>query len=93
MIQTLEDMNKAIEALEVMNKIHVEMVKRLFKEKRETPETETIFCAWSEQENGPWLSACGEDFNLEDGTPVENKMKFCCWCGKPLKEKLFVEED
>lgn len=52
-------------------------------------------CTWSEMEDegGTWRSACRSTFYLTDGTPSENEMCFCCFCGKPLKEESYVEDD
>jgi hypothetical protein len=42
-------------------------------------------CQWSEDfEQGKWDTACGESFVVIDGTPADNKMKYCCYCGKKL---------
>lgn len=46
-------------------------------------------CKWKEDNDGCWWTDCGQGFVLADGTPKENDMKFCCYCGKPLEEKLF----
>ena len=35
--------------------------------------------------DGTWFTDCGHAFNLEAGAPAENKMKFCCYCGKPTR--------
>lgn len=48
-------------------------------------------CNWASEsdldyDEGRWVSDCGHDFLLSEGTPAENKLKFCCWCGKPLTE-------
>jgi len=32
-----------------------------------------------------WYTSCGEVFILNGGTPEDNKMKFCPFCGKPLE--------
>lgn len=50
-------------------------------------------CTWThddieDKEN----TQCGEAFLLDSGTPIENKMKFCCYCGKVLVEKENEDE-
>lgn len=45
-----------------------------------------IICAWKHDSEGAWETDCGEMFWLEDGTPRENKFKFCCFCGCRLKQ-------
>jgi ribosomal protein S27AE len=49
----------------------------------EAPETP---CAWTlEDEDGrAYQTSCGEMFEFTDGGPVENKAKFCQYCGKAL---------
>lgn len=49
-------------------------------------------CTWAEDEDGPWKTDCGHAFELNDGGPSENQMRFCCYCGRPLAEARFVPE-
>jgi hypothetical protein len=44
-------------------------------------EAELRPCHWTEDE-GMWATSCGNAFMLNDGTPTDNNMKFCCYCGK-----------
>ncbi len=48
-------------------------------------------CVWSEDSDGNWESGCGEMFVFNDGTPKENKMKFCCYCGSLLEESMISD--
>lgn len=42
-------------------------------------------CAWKRDDDGNWQTGCGGMFVLlDEGTPAENSMAFCCYCGKPL---------
>lgn len=42
-------------------------------------------CKWEEDDDyGYWDTSCGEQFVLEAGTPKENNMNYCCYCGKEL---------
>lgn len=50
-------------------------------------------CTWTEDVDGNWETTCGEIFVLEDGTPSENSMKYCCYCGASLKEKLYAPKE
>ncbi len=56
------------------------------------PPVDPSACTWSEGENGPWSTSCGQDFELIEGSPSENKMHFCCYCGVVLIEKLFEHD-
>jgi hypothetical protein len=47
-------------------------------------------CKWQEDDDGINWTSCGEGFTLDSGTPSENKMKFCCYCGRSLKEVPYV---
>jgi len=49
-------------------------------------------CAWQEDADGNWETGCGNLFILNDGTPAENGMGYCCYCGKPLKQNVYEEE-
>ena len=54
-------------------------------------------CKWEQYDDdwGAYETDCGQAFNIIDGTPEDNRMKFCCYCGKPLLGKPFDwgEED
>lgn len=55
-------------------------------------------CNWTSEgdpdyNEGRWTSDCGNDFLLTEGTPSENKLKFCCWCGKSLTETRTAEQE
>lgn len=52
-------------------------------------------CEWSQdgEESDCWITDCGQNFYLEDGTPLGNGLKFCCFCGGPLIEELWTDEE
>lgn len=54
--------------------------------------TKTETCMWREYD-GAWEASCGHDFFLNDGTPAENNMRFCCFCGRHLVERVETDED
>ena len=41
-------------------------------------------CEWKQDENGLWETECGNVFEITDGTPHENEMCYCPYCGKTL---------
>lgn len=42
-------------------------------------------CEWvKEGECDLWGTECGKAFMLNDGSPSDNGMKFCCYCGGAL---------
>ncbi len=44
-------------------------------------------CAWiQEGECDLWGTECGNAFTLNEGSPSDNGMKFCCYCGAELVE-------
>lgn len=46
-----------------------------------------------EEEGGDlWNTSCHNCFTLNDGTPTENKMTFCCFCGGHIQEDVYQEE-
>ncbi|MCR4297528.1 MAG: hypothetical protein NUV75_02060 [Gallionella sp.] len=67
---------------------NIERIERLLADPQK-PVTDT--CTWSEDEDGNWFTGCGNAYIISEGTPSENKMAFCCYCGKPLQEVLFKE--
>ena len=48
----------------------------------------TSLCPWRLEDlhGNLWKSDCGVSFVLTDDSPIDNGMKFCHSCGKPLKE-------
>ena len=53
--------------------------------------TDSDFCTWKENYDGFWETTCGHAFVFNDGSPKDNSMNYCCYCGKPLKEALTPE--
>lgn len=53
-------------------------------------------CQWT-LDSGPeyevWESACGEMWQFETDGPTRNRMRFCCYCGKPLEEVRPTNDD
>ena len=49
-------------------------------------------CEWVKEPEGvftyenSWITSCGDEFILTEDTPVGNGMKYCCYCGKELRE-------
>ena len=51
-------------------------------------------CIWKEDEDGVWDTECGNKFEIIAGTPIENQMNFCPYCGKGLwEERLNIVDD
>lgn len=49
-------------------------------------------CTWKEDWEGTWETGCKNMWVFNEGTPEENNMRFCCYCGKPLKQSIYVED-
>lgn len=45
-------------------------------------------CEWKQDEDqhGLWETDCGNLFDITEGTPHENGMNYCPYCGKHLVE-------
>lgn len=39
-------------------------------------------CEWVEDEDAIWHTACGHSFFFDTDGPAENKLEYCCYCGK-----------
>ena len=47
---------------------------------------EGTHCCWTPDDDaGAYNTACGNKYLLIEGTPAENGMRFCCYCGGALK--------
>lgn len=62
----------------------VELVRLLDEPKREPS------CLWSraDDDTDVWETKCGHAFMIIDGTPTDNQMAFCCYCGRPLEQEI-----
>lgn len=46
-------------------------------------------CSWKEGGEGEyWSTSCGHMFSFIAGSPNENEMSFCCYCGLELDEVI-----
>ena len=44
-------------------------------------------CTWGYDDGDDyWETSCDGAFQLVDGTPADNGMKFCPYCGRPIEE-------
>jgi hypothetical protein len=53
-------------------------------------------CIWSrntDEDSGMYETTCGNAFGLNEGGLADNKVKFCCYCGKPAEEDLWSDDD
>ncbi len=54
-------------------------------------------CWWfqdGDEDSGTYMASCNQRyFVLEDGTPTDNRMTHCCYCGKRLVEVPIEPED
>jgi hypothetical protein len=79
----------AEEALQRLTDVHQELEAAL-----EQPNE----CRWlqeGDEESDTWAASCGRHryFSLNEGTPKDNHMRHCCYCGKPLVEVPIEEEE
>jgi len=52
-------------------------------------------CTWNQDQDygDSWNTQCGKSFLLNDGSPHENGLQWCGFCGRPLEEqRLFTGE-
>jgi hypothetical protein len=47
-------------------------------------------CGWKyhlgrDWDEGYWSTSCGNDWYFTEGTPETNRVKYCPYCGKPIK--------
>ena len=47
-------------------------------------------CLWSraDDDTDTWETACRHAFTIIDGTPSDNSMAFCCYCGRTLEQEI-----
>lgn len=44
-------------------------------------------CQWNEDEDGNWFTDCNNAFTFNEGSPSDNKMQFCPYCGKLIYQR------
>jgi hypothetical protein len=50
-------------------------------------------CAWTPNEDGYYETLCGNAYTIIEGTPEDNSMKFCAYCGGRLVVRLAEIEE
>lgn len=88
---------QALEALEY----HVEQTRPIWKTSEaiaalEAALAEPDTCTWyqdGDSDSGFYGTSCRRYFDLNDGTPEDNKMAWCCYCGKRLAQELITEDE
>jgi len=48
-----------------------------------------VFCEWRQIDDytdDGWTTSCEKEFCLTDGTPEQNGMEYCCFCGKKIRQ-------
>ncbi len=93
---------QALEALEIcaVRQEHqwhglqqVQIVKAALRAALEQPNE----CHWlqdGDEDSGTYMASCNQRyFSVVDGTPKDNHMEHCCYCGKPLVEVPIEPED
>lgn len=43
-------------------------------------------CEWAQDIDGVWQTECGNMFCIDEGTPQENQLNYCPYCGKHLMQ-------
>jgi hypothetical protein len=60
---------------------------------KNSEQTKSSECRWSEDEDGNWDTDCGERFYFETGGPIENRARFCHYCGRRIEPVNFKQTD
>jgi hypothetical protein len=52
-------------------------------------------CYWNQEDDeyGSYETDCGSAFIMTEGTPSDNDMKFCCYCGKKMVDRPFNDDE
>lgn len=49
-------------------------------------------CHWIYDDLDVWITSCGQEFNLEDGSPTDNSIRFCPYCGNGVEWEISQED-
>jgi len=58
---------------------------------RDSQGTDQRVCKWTEDDCGIWDTECNEKHVLIEGSPADNHMRFCCYCGGKLAQCSYQE--
>ena len=94
-------LEQALEALEKADKIsgyanNKKVITALRAALAQQAEPVEQTCTWfqdGDSDSGVYGTSCGHYFQIEDGTPADNKMAWCCYCGKKLAQELIAENE
>lgn len=50
-------------------------------------------CVWTQSEYNLWETDCNGAFEVNDGGPYDNDMRFCCYCGGALIERPYEDAE
>ena len=52
-------------------------------------------CTWRNEDSytNVWETDCGHTFLINEDTPLENNMRFCCFCGEAIAEITVTEDE
>ena len=60
------------------------------------PNDSTAICNWEHDEcaeYNTWHTGCDGMFQITEGMPSENDMKYCCYCGYKIEEHIISRAD
>ena len=49
---------------------------------------EKFFCQWkydADERTEAWETSCGNDWQFNEGTPAENRITYCPYCGRKIE--------
>ena len=64
--------------------------------KNKNDERKKVNCHWikgGEPGRDTWVSECGNLVLIKDGSPLDNGIRFCCYCGGRLRFSELISTD
>jgi hypothetical protein len=49
-------------------------------------------CTWTENSDGTWETTCGNAWIFLAGTPSDNQVRWCPYCGRVLHEVRYRDD-
>ena len=90
-IISIEDKGVIDSTIDLLKKVE----QKLYKAELKAEAIAERYCFWLQQDgeySEDWLACDGKLFCLTNGTPSENGMLFCPYCGKNLVEVTYAEQ-
>lgn len=85
LVQIGSDSARRLENYDAL-RARVRRLEREVKSRNSLIELPDVQCTWAPDYEGTWWTGCGSTFEPTSGSPLDNGMRFCPYCGRKMEE-------